>query len=94
MRIRIQGLPFRVLVMLLERAGDVVTREEFRRMLWPEDTFVDFDHSLSTAINKILEALGDSAMSFWKAACACRRSPGTRGGFGGPGSSTGHAIRG
>jgi cholera toxin transcriptional activator len=49
--------------LLLERAGDVVTREELRQKLWPSDTFVDFDHSLNTAINKVREALGDSASS-------------------------------
>jgi DNA-binding winged helix-turn-helix (wHTH) protein len=52
-----------VLALLLERAGDVVTREELRQQLWPSDTFVDFDHSLNTAINKVREALGDSATS-------------------------------
>ena len=49
--------------LLLERAGDVVTREELQQRLWPSDTFVDFDHSLNTAINKVREALGDSASS-------------------------------
>src|SRR5262245_12735559 len=47
--------------MLLERPGEVETREEIQRKLWPDGTFVDFDHSLNTAINKIREALGDSA---------------------------------
>jgi DNA-binding winged helix-turn-helix (wHTH) protein len=47
----------------LERPGDVVTREELRQKLWPSDTFVDFDHSLNTAVNKVREALGDSASS-------------------------------
>jgi DNA-binding winged helix-turn-helix (wHTH) protein len=47
--------------MLLERPGDVVTREELQQRLWPDGTFVDFDHSLNTAINKIREVLGDSA---------------------------------
>ena len=60
-RLRLQEQPFQVLAMLLERAGDVVTREEMRQKLWPSDTFVDFDHSLNTAINKVREALGDSA---------------------------------
>ena len=59
--VRLQDQPFSVLTLLLERAGDVVTREELRRHLWPSDTFVDFDNSLNTAINKIREALGDSA---------------------------------
>jgi cholera toxin transcriptional activator len=62
-RIRLQEQPFHVLVLLLERPHDVVTREELREKLWPADTFVDFDHSLNTAINKVREALGDSASS-------------------------------
>jgi len=62
-RLRLQGQPFLVLALLLERAGEVVTREELRQKLWPSDTFVDFDHSLNTAINKVREALGDSASS-------------------------------
>jgi len=60
-RLRLQGQPIQVLTLLLERAGDVVTREELRQKLWAADTFVDFDHSLNTAINKVREALGDSA---------------------------------
>ena len=60
-RIKIQEQPWRVLLILLERAGQVVTREELRARLWPSDTFVDFDHSLNIAINKIRDALGDSA---------------------------------
>jgi cholera toxin transcriptional activator len=60
-KLRLQGQPFQVLALLLERAGDVVTREELQQKLWPSDTFVDFDHSLNTAINKVREALGDSA---------------------------------
>jgi cholera toxin transcriptional activator len=62
-KLRLQGQPFQVLALLLDRAGDVVTREELRQKLWPSDTFVDFDHSLNTAINKVREALGDSASS-------------------------------
>ena len=62
-RIRLQEQPFQILVYLLDRAGEVVTREELRQKLWPADTFVDFDHSLNTAINKLREALGDSASS-------------------------------
>ncbi len=62
-RIRLQEQPLQVLAMLLERPGDVVTRDELRQKLWPADTFVDFDHSLNTAVNKIREALGDSASS-------------------------------
>jgi TolB-like protein/DNA-binding winged helix-turn-helix (wHTH) protein/Tfp pilus assembly protein PilF len=63
LRARLQEQPFRVLVMLLERHGEVVTREELQKKLWPADTFVDFDHGLNKAINKIREALGDSAAS-------------------------------
>ena len=62
-KLRLQGQPFQVLALLLERAGEVVTREELQQRLWPSDTFVDFDHSLNTAINKVREALGDSASS-------------------------------
>ena len=60
-RIRLQAQPFRVLVCLLERPGEVVTREEMQQRLWGTDTIVDFDHSLGTAINKLRESLGDSA---------------------------------
>jgi DNA-binding winged helix-turn-helix (wHTH) protein len=56
------GQPFQVLSILLERPGEVVTREELQKRLWP-DTFVDADHNLNTAINKIREVLGDSAES-------------------------------
>ena len=62
-KLRLQGQPFQVLTLLLERAGEVVTREELQQKLWPSDTFVDFDHSLNTTINKVREALGDSASS-------------------------------
>ncbi len=62
-RMRLQDQPFAMLTMLLERPRSVVTREELRERLWPADTFVDFDHSLNTAVNKIREALGDSASS-------------------------------
>src|SRR3954467_9845875 len=60
-RVRLQAQPFQLLVMLLERRGELVTREEICRKLWSAETFVDFDHSLSTAINKIREVLGESA---------------------------------
>lgn len=59
-RLRLQEQPFRLLVMLLERPGELVTREELRSRLWP-DTTVDFDHGLNKAISKIRDALGDSA---------------------------------
>jgi len=62
-RVRLQDQPFAILTVLLERPGVIVTREELREKLWPADTFVDFDHSLNTAINKIREVLGDSAAS-------------------------------
>jgi DNA-binding winged helix-turn-helix (wHTH) protein len=62
-RIRLQDQPFAVLIVLIERAGNVVTREELRTRLWAADTFVDFDHSLNTAVNKLREVLGDSATS-------------------------------
>ncbi|MEN8260755.1 MAG: winged helix-turn-helix domain-containing protein [Pseudomonadota bacterium] len=60
-RIRLQEQPFQVLVLLLERAGEVVTREELREKLWPSSVFVDFDHGLNNAIARLREALGDSA---------------------------------
>jgi len=63
MQVRLQKQPFQVLSMLLEHAGEVVTREELQKNLWPADTFVDFDHGLNKTINKIREALGDSAES-------------------------------
>jgi len=59
--IRLQEQPFQVLTLLLERPGEMVTREDLRTKLWPADTFVDFDHSLNTAVNKLREALGDTA---------------------------------
>jgi len=63
LRVRLQEQPFQVLAALLERPGEVVTREELQKKLWPADTFVDFDHGLNKTINKIREALGDSAES-------------------------------
>ena len=60
MKLKLGGQPFQVLTILLERHGEVVTREELQKRLWP-DTFVDADHNLNTSINKIREALGDSA---------------------------------
>src|SRR5258708_35950314 len=60
-RVRLQEQPFRILGLLLERPGEVVTREELRQKLWPNDTFVDFDHGINVAIAKIREALGDSS---------------------------------
>ena len=60
-KVRLQEQPFQLLAYLLERKGLVVTREELREKLWAADTFVDFDHSLNTAVNKVRDALGDSA---------------------------------
>jgi len=58
---RLQGQPLEVLLQLLGHPGELVTREELRQRLWPADTFVDYDHSLNTAVNKLREALNDSA---------------------------------
>jgi cholera toxin transcriptional activator len=63
LKLRLQGQPLQVLALLLERAGEVVTRDELRQSLWASDTFVDFDHGLNTAINRVREVLGDSASS-------------------------------
>lgn len=60
-KIRLQDQPLHVLAMLLEKPGEVVTREELRQKLWPGDTFVDFDHGLNNAINRLRDALSDSA---------------------------------
>ena len=60
-RIRLQGQPYLLLTALLKQHGEVVTREELRGSLWSQDTFVDFDHSLGTAVNKLREVLRDSA---------------------------------
>src|SRR5271154_4146298 len=59
-RLRLRGQPLQVLEILLERPGDVVTREELHTRIWPADTFVNFDHSLHNAISRIREVLGDS----------------------------------
>jgi len=63
LRVRLQEQPFQVLGLLLERAGEVVTKEEFQQRIWPADTFVDFDHGLHSAITRLREALGDSSES-------------------------------
>ena len=60
-RIKLQGQPYLLLITLLRQRGELVTREELRNTLWPGDTFIDFDHSLGTGINKLREVLGDSA---------------------------------
>jgi len=61
LKVRIRGKPFEILALLLERRGEVVTREELRQRLWAAETFVDFDHGVNTAVNRLREALGDSA---------------------------------
>src|SRR5712691_356502 len=63
LRIKLQGQPIDVLTMLLQRPGDVVTREELQKRLWPADTYVDFEHSLNAAIKRLRAALGDSAQA-------------------------------
>ena len=60
-KIRLQEQPFQILQILLERPGEVVTREELRKRVWPSDTFVDFDHGINNAIKRLREALGDTA---------------------------------
>src|SRR5258708_6348713 len=60
-RVPLQGQPFQVCAILLSRPGDLVTREELRQKVWQEDTFVDFDQALKTALAKIRTALGDDA---------------------------------
>jgi eukaryotic-like serine/threonine-protein kinase len=59
--VRLSGQPFRILVVLLERPQQIVTREELRQTLWPNDTIVEFEHSISAAMNRLRQALGDSA---------------------------------
>src|SRR5882757_11285019 len=59
--VKMREQSFRILVFLLEHSGEIVTRESLRGVLWPSDTFVDFDHSLNTAVMKLRDALGDSA---------------------------------
>jgi DNA-binding winged helix-turn-helix (wHTH) protein len=62
-RIKLHAQPFQVLVMLLERPGEVLSREEISRALWSDGTFVDYDHGVNSAVNRIREALGDAANS-------------------------------
>ena len=59
--VRLPEQPFRILTMLLEHPGEVVSREEIRKKLWPNDTIVEFEHSISAAMNRLRQALGDSA---------------------------------
>ena len=67
MRVKLNAQPFQVLLMLLDRSvdrpGQLLTRDEISRVLWPEGTFVDFEHGVNSAINRIREALGDTAGS-------------------------------
>jgi cholera toxin transcriptional activator len=67
MRVKLNAQPFQVLLMLLDRyvdrPGQLVTRDEISRVLWPEGTFVDFEHGVNSAVNRIREALGDTAGS-------------------------------
>src|SRR5579862_1143940 len=60
-RVRLQEQPFQLLLLLVERAGQIVSREQIRNRLWPQNTFVEFDKSLGVAVLKVREALGDDA---------------------------------
>jgi cholera toxin transcriptional activator len=62
-RIRLAAQPFQLLLLLLERPGDLITRDDIARQLWPTGTFVDYEHGVNSAINRIREALGDTAAS-------------------------------
>src|SRR5208337_1959621 len=61
LRVRLNTQPFQVLLMLLDRPGQLLTREEISRELWPDGTFVDYEHGVNSAVNRIREALGDTA---------------------------------
>ena len=63
LKVKIQNQPFQILAMLLERPGEIITRDEMQARLWPAETFVDFDHGLNSAIRRLRDALGDSAES-------------------------------
>ena len=63
LRVKLNTQPFQVLLMLLDRPGQLLTREEISRELWPDGTFVDYEHGVNSAINRIREALGDTAAS-------------------------------
>ena len=63
LRIKLNAQPFQVLLMLLHRPGQLLTREEISRELWPDGTFVDYEHGVNSAVNRIREALGDTAAS-------------------------------
>lgn len=72
-RIRLQEQPFRILQMLIERPGEMVTREELKKRLWPNDTIVEFDHSINAAIKRLRDALGDTAENPKYVATVARR---------------------
>src|SRR5579875_1627919 len=61
LRVRLHAQPFQVLLLLLDRPGEVVTREEISRELWPDGTFVDYEHGVNAAVNRLREALRDRA---------------------------------
>ena len=63
LRVKLNTQPFQVLLMLLARPGELLTREEISRELWPDGTFVDYEHGVNSAVNRIREALGDTAAS-------------------------------
>jgi DNA-binding winged helix-turn-helix (wHTH) protein len=63
MRVKLHSQPFQLLFLLLERPGEMLTREEISRELWPDGTFVDFEHGVNSAVNRLREALGDKASS-------------------------------
>jgi len=71
-RVRLQEQPFEILRLMLERPGDVVTRDELQRRLWPEGTFVDFEHSLNAAVKRLRAVLGDDADLLRKSKCDLR----------------------
>src|SRR5206468_1710712 len=73
LRVKIQEQPFQILLLLLERPGSVLGREDLRKALWPDGTFVDFEHGLNTAVKKLREALGDSAEILRFVATVARR---------------------
>ena len=62
-KVRLQNQPLQILSMLLERPGEIITRDEMQARLWSAETFVDFDHGLNSAIRRLRDALGDSAES-------------------------------
>lgn len=60
-KVKLQEQPLQILRILMEQPGEIVTREELRKKIWPSDTFVDFDHGINNAIKRLREALGDTA---------------------------------